>query len=120
MHAKLILYRFAIGIALFTLGLAAVSGIVSTHPVAAAETTGEQAHDRGVLDGQIANIDYQHGAFDLQVGGRREHVFVLPSTNIVRRDNSYGTIGDLTNGARVSVYASESEGHLIAQLIRIR
>ena len=79
-----------------------------------------QSRDRGVLEGDIAGVDYARGILHLQTARRgRVDVLVLPSTNIMRRGDQYGTIADLAQGAHVSVYVSEVAGRLTAQIIRI-
>ncbi|MFN2527101.1 MAG: hypothetical protein ABR584_00090 [Candidatus Baltobacteraceae bacterium] len=79
-----------------------------------------QGHDRGVLDGDIAGVDYARGILHVQTARRgRVDVVILPSTNIMRRGDQYGTIADLAQGAHISVYVSEVAGRLTAQIIRI-
>ncbi len=79
-----------------------------------------QGRDRGVLDGEIAGVDYARGILHIQTARRgRVDVFILPSTNIMRRGDQYGTIADLAQGAHISVYVSEVAGRLTAQIIRI-
>ena len=79
-----------------------------------------QSRDRGVLEGDIAGVDYARGILHLQTARRgRVDVLVLPSTNIMRRGDQYGTIADLAQGAHISVYVSEVAGRLTAQIIRI-
>ena len=79
-----------------------------------------QSHDRGVLEGDIASVDYARGILHVQTARRgRIDVVILPSTNIMRRGDQYGTIADLAPGAHISVYVSEVAGRLTAQIIRI-
>jgi|GEM_PF-7105495 len=79
-----------------------------------------QGHDRGVLDGDIVGIDYARGILHVQTARRgRVDVVILPSTNIMRRGDQYGTIANLAQGAHISVYVSEVAGRLTAQIIRI-
>ncbi len=79
-----------------------------------------QGHDRGVLDGDIVGVDYTRGILHVQTARRgRVDVVILPSTNIMRRGDQYGTIADLAQGAHISVYVSEVAGRLTAQIIRI-
>lgn len=78
-----------------------------------------QARDRGVLQGEIVGVDFERGILRLQTQRGRVDVQILPSTSILRR-GQYGTIADLTQGARVSVNVSEVGGRLVAQIIRMR
>ncbi|GAC1387885.1 MAG: hypothetical protein NVSMB31_00930 [Vulcanimicrobiaceae bacterium] len=76
--------------------------------------------NRGVLQGDIAGVDYAQGILHLQTARHgRVDVQILPSTNIVRRGDQYGTIADLAPGVRVSVNVSQVGGRLTAQIIRI-
>ena len=85
------------------------------------ESNDSDARDRGVLQGEILGVDFARGIMHLQVPRRgRVDVEILPSTNIVRRGNQYGTIADLAQGAHISVNVSEVGGRLIAQIIRIQ
>lgn len=77
-----------------------------------------QARDRGVVQGEIVGVDFERGIVRLQTQRGRVDVQILPSTSIVRR-GQYGTIADLTQGARVSVNVSEVGGRLVAQIIRM-
>ncbi|PZR59438.1 MAG: hypothetical protein DLM50_01555 [Candidatus Meridianibacter frigidus] len=80
----------------------------------------EQAHDRGVVRGEVVDVDYARDSVVLQTHRGRITILISPGTNIVRRDSSYGTISDLAKGTRAAFYVSEVAGHLVAQLIRIQ
>ena len=82
--------------------------------------TEAQAHDRGVLQGDVSSVDYAKGIMQVQTSRGRVDIQILPSTSIMRRGDQYGTIADLVPGTHVSVYVSEVSGHLTAQIIRIR
>lgn len=78
-----------------------------------------QARDRGVVQGEIAGVDFERGILHLLTQKGKVDVQILPSTSILRR-GQYGSIADLTQGARVWVNVSEVGGRLVAQIIRMR
>ncbi|MBC5829513.1 MAG: hypothetical protein GIW98_04905 [Candidatus Eremiobacteraeota bacterium] len=78
------------------------------------------AKDRGVVVGQVVDIDYGRGVVTLQTQHKGKlEIVVSPSTSILSRDNDYGTISDIARGSRLSVFISEVDGHLVAQIIHI-
>ncbi len=78
------------------------------------------AHNAGTIDGQVAAVDYQRGVISVQAANRKVDVYVLPSTNIIARDNSFHTIADIAKGARVQVLMSQRGSLLYAQIIHLR
>lgn len=80
-----------------------------------------RAKNRGVVGGEVAEIDYGRGVIMLQTQHRGKiEIVVSPSTSIFDRENDYGTISDIARGSRVSVFISEVDGRLVAQIIHIR
>ncbi|MDQ6932948.1 MAG: hypothetical protein M3160_07205 [Candidatus Eremiobacteraeota bacterium] len=78
------------------------------------------AKDRGVVGGQVLDIDYGRGLITLQTQRKvKLEIVVLPSTSILGRDSDYGTISDIARGSRLSVFISEVDGRLVAQIIHI-
>jgi len=78
-----------------------------------------QAHDRGSIHGTIVSIDYTQNIIVVAVQGNRTAVTLLPTTSIFR-DGQNEAVSDLTQGMHVDIAVSEVNGHLIAQIIRIR
>ena len=78
----------------------------------------DRSRDRGRINGEVLMVDYPRGV--LSIGTRRGQitVLVLPSTTIFRGPN-YATLTDLTRGMHVQIEASEVDGRLIAQIIRV-
>ncbi len=80
-----------------------------------------RAKNRGVVAGEVADIDYGRGVIILQTQHRGKlEIVVSPSTSILGRENEYGTISDIARGSRLSVFISEVDGRLVAQIIHIR
>ncbi len=119
--------RTRIAIAVIALGLwSMVGGAVARadkaagSPAPAASASGGGARDGGMIDGQIASVDYQRGFITVQSPARGKiDVQVLPSTNIQGRGNSYHGISDLNRGDHVHVFTSQSGNHYTAQIIQI-
>lgn len=76
------------------------------------------ARDRGTISGQVLGVDYGRGQLIVANARGRIAILVLPSTTIFR-GRDYATLTDLTNGMHVQIEASEIDGRLIAQIIRI-
>ncbi len=101
-------------------------GLAGGQAYSASPITIAQASDQGDavaktahLNGQIVGIDYSRGTLVLQTSSGKENITVLPSTNIFRGGNSFGSLSDLVRGVHVEVFASRSGDRLIAQIIRI-
>jgi hypothetical protein len=73
----------------------------------------------GNISGTIEGVDY--GSASLLVATPRGlvPVAVTPSTSIFR-GSGFASFADIARGARVSIDFSESDGRLVAQIIRIR
>jgi len=84
------------------------------------DTHAAHAKDRGVVAGDVAEIDYGRGVITLHTQHRGKlEIVVSPSTSILDRNNEYGTISDISRGSRLSVFISEVDGRLVAQIIHI-
>lgn len=73
----------------------------------------------GNISGTIEGVDY--GSASLLVATPRGlvPVAVTPTTSIFR-GSAFASFSDIARGARVSIDFSESDGRLVAQIIRIR
>jgi hypothetical protein len=81
----------------------------------------DHARNAGVVEGEVMSVDYQRGLIALQTPKRgRVDVFVLPSTNIQGRGDSFHTIADISRGSRLRIFLSERAGKFIAQIIHLR
>jgi basic membrane lipoprotein Med (substrate-binding protein (PBP1-ABC) superfamily) len=81
----------------------------------------EHARNAGVVEGEVLSVDYQRGLIALQSPKRgRVDVFVLPSTNIQGRGDSFHTIADISRGSRLRIFLSRRAGRFIAQIIHLR
>ena len=112
---------------LFAALLALASGFLIAAPQTVRAQEGTQfeadesaARNRGVVQGEILSVDYARGMLDLQTRRGRVTIALTPGTGIMRGDHQYATVADLVPHARVSVYVSEINGRLVAQLIRIQ
>jgi hypothetical protein len=75
----------------------------------------------GEVEGQIVSMDYQRSLLSLQTKSRGKlDILVLPSTNIVDKDNGYASIADLKKGARVKILLSQRASTLNAQIIQLQ
>lgn len=81
----------------------------------------EHAKNAGIVEGEVVSVDYQRGLIGLQSPKRgRVDVFVLPSTNIQGRGDSFHTIADIGRGSRLRIFLSQRAGRFIAQIIHLR
>jgi hypothetical protein len=74
----------------------------------------------GIVSGQVTSVDYQRGVLGVQSGGRKIDVTVLPSTNIQGKGSGYHSIAEISRGAHVEIFTSQSDGKYTAQIIRLR
>jgi hypothetical protein len=80
-----------------------------------------QAHNGGVIDGEVVAVDHRAGTLSVQTQHRgRIDVIVLPSTNIQDSKNRFHTIADVARGDRVEVFVSQRGPSYIAQIINLR
>ncbi len=103
-------------------GLLAVTPALAGTVVAqaAAPSTGDHARDAGTIRGDVVSVDYQRESIVVNVAGRgKVEIVVPPSASIQGKDDEFFTIADVKAGAHVEVYASESGGKLVAQIIKL-
>ncbi len=75
----------------------------------------------GEVEGQILSMDYQKSLLSVQSKSRGKlDILVLPSTNIVDKDNGYASIADLKKGTRVKILLSQRANTLNAQIIQLQ
>jgi hypothetical protein len=85
---------------------------------AAAST--DRARDAGTIRGDVVSVDYQRESIVVNAPGRgKVEIVVPPSASIQGKDDEFFTIADVKAGAHVEVYASESGGKLVAQIIKL-
>jgi len=73
-----------------------------------------------VLTGRIAAIDYLGQKMLLaEPRSRTVPVYILPSTNIIGKNDGYHTIADLKKGANVKVYISVRGTRTDAEIIEL-
>lgn len=73
-----------------------------------------------VLSGRIITIDYLREKMLLaESRNRTATVYILPSTNIVGKNDGYHTIADLKKGAHVEVYTSVRGTRTDAEIIKL-
>jgi len=86
-------------------------------PTAAAQSS---AHDGGVIEGKVTNVDYQRGVVtvDSTTQGRVD-VATMPSTSVQSDDPGYHTLTDVSKGSKVQIFISKTAGKLVAQIIRL-
>ncbi len=89
----------------------------SASPTAAAPSS---AHDGGVIEGKVTNVDYQRGVVtvDSTTQGRVD-VATMPSTSVQSDDPGYHTLTDVSKGSKVQIFISKTAGKLVAQIIRL-
>ncbi len=76
--------------------------------------------DAGVLEGRVADVDYQRGivTVDSRTQGRVS-VATMPSTSVQSTDPGYHTLTDVSKGSKVQIFISKAAGHIVAQIIRL-
>jgi hypothetical protein len=100
--------------------LAVAQASAAPPPASAPPAADSRAHDAGTISGEIVSIDYQSETMVVNAGGRgKTEILVPPSASIQGKDDEFFTIADLKAGARVEVYASQTGGKLIAQIIKL-
>ena len=87
-------------------------------PTAAAQSS--SAHDGGVIEGRVTNVDYQRGVVtvDSTTQGKVD-VATMPSTSVQSDDPGYHTLTDVSKGSKVQIFISRTAGKLVAQIIRL-
>jgi hypothetical protein len=115
--------RFAV--AATVLGLFLVPSAVLAAPApspSATATAASQApaHDGGVIEGRVTNVDYQRGivTVDSTTQGRVD-ISTMPSTSVQSDDPGYHTLTDVSKGSKVQIFISKTAGKVIAQIIRL-
>ena len=78
----------------------------------------DRARDRGTIVGEVIGVDYGQGQLLVENRQGKFALVVLPSTTILR-GSDYGTLTDVVRGMHVSIQASEVDGRMVAQIIRI-
>ena len=73
----------------------------------------------GALSGVLVGVDYATGNILVATSRGVIPVAVTPTTSIFR-GSRFASFADLSRGARVTVDVSAIEGHLVAEIIRIR
>ncbi|HEX3548981.1 MAG TPA: hypothetical protein VHT53_01315 [Candidatus Elarobacter sp.] len=107
----------ATALGLFAVPVAATAGPPSASP---APTAAAAAHDGGVLEGRVANVDYQRGivTLDSTTQGRVD-VATMPTTSVQSSDPGYHTLTDVSKGSKVQIFISKAAGKVVAQIIRL-
>jgi hypothetical protein len=105
-----------------------VVGFLAVTPVSAASVVlpapsvaaADRARNAGTIRGDVVAIDYQRESMVVNAPGRgKVEIVVPPSASIQGKDDEFFTIADVKVGAHVEVYASESGGKLVAQIIKL-
>ncbi|MFN2449502.1 MAG: hypothetical protein ABR508_06895 [Candidatus Baltobacteraceae bacterium] len=89
----------------------------SGHRGHGAPSAGPRAH--ALISGTIVGIDYGSATILVATARGIVPVAVTPSTSIYR-GSAFASFAEIGRGAHVDVDAADVEGHLVAQLIRIR
>lgn len=99
---------------LFVLPVAAAAG--PTAPPASATP----AAAGGVIEGRVANVDYQRGIVTVNSRTQgRVDVTTMPSTSVQSDDPGYHTLSDVSKGSKVQIFISKTAGKIVAQIIRL-
>ena len=105
------------------LGLFLVPAAAFAAPTPAATPTAvaqSQTHDGGVIEGRVANVDYQRGVVTVDsTSGGRVDVATMPTTSVQSDDPGYHSLSDVTKGSRVQIFISNTAGKLVAQIIKL-
>jgi len=115
--------RFLAVLAVLAIGTApiAVSANSTASPspkaTAVADTT---AHDAGVIEGRVTNVDYSRGVISVDSPDRGKlNLSVMPTTSVQAADPGYHAITDVSKGSKVRIFASRIAGKLVAQIIHL-
>ncbi|HEY6237523.1 MAG TPA: hypothetical protein VIW69_20655 [Candidatus Elarobacter sp.] len=106
------------------LGLLLVPAAAFAAPTPAATPTAvaqsSSAHDGGVIEGKVTNVDYQRGVVtvDSTTQGRVD-VATMPTTSVQSDEPGYHTLTDVSKGSKVQIFISKTAGKLVAQIIRL-
>lgn len=112
--------RMAVGLTLAAVLAGTTGGAAyADAPHSSPYTEDAPSHPRGPISGTVSSVDYGRGQMVVNSRGRAVVIVILPSTAIYR-GGAYATLTDLQAGMHVDISASESDGNLIAQIIRIR
>jgi hypothetical protein len=100
--------------------IAPVGALAAPAPTASPSSVPGPSRDGGVLEGRVANVDYQRGVVtvDSTTQGRVD-VTTMPSTSVQSDDPGYHTLSDVSKGSKVQIFISKTAGRLVAQIIRL-
>ena len=101
--------------------LAPLGAFASKSPVPSASPQADQAaHDGGVIEGRVTNVDYNRGVIsvDSTTQGKLD-VATMPSTSVQSENPGYHTLTDVSKGSKVQIFISKTAGKLVAQIIRL-
>ncbi len=103
------------------LGLFLVPSAVLASPTPApAPAAAPEARDGGVLEGRVADVDYQRGIVTVDSTTRgRIAVATMPTTSVQSSDPGYHTLTDVSKGSKVQIFISKAAGKIVAQIIRL-
>ena len=93
---------------------AALALAIATAAPAAAQSPAPMS-----LSGTIASVNYMTATVVVDASGKRTTVTLTPSTSIVRGSTDEA-LADLKRGMHVEIDLSRTDGHFIAQIVRIR
>ena len=115
--------RFAVAASVLGLFLIPCTALAAPAPAPSAAATAVSqaaARDGGVIEGRVANVDYQRGVVtvDSTTQGRVD-VSTMPTTSVQSDDPGYHTLTDVSKGSKVQIFVSKTAGKVIAQIIRL-
>ncbi|GAC1574872.1 MAG: hypothetical protein NVS3B7_07010 [Candidatus Elarobacter sp.] len=113
--------RLVAAVLTLTLALAPLGAIAAPAPSASptAVAADERAHDGGVIEGKVTNVDYSSGIVSVDGPGGKVDVSTMPSTSVQSDDPGYHTLTDVSRGAKVRIFISRTAGKLVAQIIHL-
>lgn len=97
---------------------AAFAGAKSPAPTASPQADAV-AHDGGVIEGRVTNVDYSRGVISVDSAQGKLDVSTMPTTSVQSGDPGYHTLTDVSKGSKVQIFISKTAGKLVAQIIRL-
>lgn len=115
--------RFLAVLAVLAYGTAPIAASAAASPAPSAKAAAvadSGAHDAGVIEGRVTNVDYSRGVIsvDSKSQGKLD-LSVMPTTSVQAADPGYHAITDVSKGSKVRIFASRIAGKLVAQIIHL-
>ncbi len=115
--------RFPAVLAVLAIGTAPITAFASPSAAPSPKATAvadSSAHDAGVIEGRVTNVDYSRGVISVDSPSQGKlDLSVMPTTSVQAQEPGYHAITDVSKGSKVRIFASRIAGKLVAQIIHL-